>query len=183
MIHSNIKISTSNQQKLREYKDMNLNFEVIKGKDLKEVKSDALTVAIYKAIDAGKNILVEDTILKINDKEIVDIRWKFDEVLKMDNPIIEWIVNLSIVDNDYVYVYTGVVHCDFIQSSFDPFGPHAFDPFLKPKGINETFYELDLKGIKKDFSPRSIATKKLLSGNYSYKEKVSKFKKWNGEYQ
>lgn len=183
MIHSKIKISTSNKQKLQEYKDMNLNFEVIQGQDLKEVKSDALTVSIYKAIDSGLNILVEDTILKVNGQEIVDIRWKFDEVAKMDNPIIEWIVNLSIVDNGYVYVYTGIVQCDFVNSDFDPFGPNAFDPFLKPKGVSETFYELNLKGIKKDFSPRTIAAQNLLDGNYIFKDKVSKFKKWSGDYQ
>lgn len=53
MIHSNIKISTSNKLKLKEYKDMNLDFEVVHGKDFKEIMSDSLTVAIYKAIEAG----------------------------------------------------------------------------------------------------------------------------------
>lgn len=183
MIHSNIKISTSNKLKLKEYKDMNLDFEVVHGKDIKEVMSDSLTVAIYKAIEAGENILVEDTILKVNNEEIVDIRWKFDDVSKMDNPTIEWIVNLAILDNNNVYIYTGTVHCDFVKSDFDPFGPYAFDPFLKPKNIDKTFYELSLEDLKKNFSPRNIAINNLINGIYSCKKPVSSIPKWTGDYQ
>lgn len=183
MIHSNIKVSTSNKLKLKEYKDMNLDFEVVHGKDLKEVKADALTVAIYKAIDAGENTLVEDTFLKVNGKEIVDIRWKFDEILKMVNPTIEWIVNLSILDNNNIYIYTGSVYCELVESDFDPFGPHAFDPFLKPKNSNKTFYELSIEGIKKNYAPRNIAVNNLLKENYVLKKSILDVKKWTGDYQ
>lgn len=184
MIHKNLKLSTSNAQKIRDYKSLGLqDIEIIEGKDLKEVHADSSTVALYKAIEAGTNILVEDSILVINGEEIVDIRWKLDEIATFDNPKIQWIVNLSILDNGFIYIYQGISHCDLVQSDMDPFGPHAFDPFLRPKDTHLSFYDLDMKGRKADHSPRTYAVNNLLNGDFLKKVALANVPEWTGDYQ
>ena len=65
---------------------------------------------MYKALEAGENLLVEDTVLIVNGEEIVDIRSKIDQ---MDNFIIgsdaSWQVLLSVQQGDYIYVSIGIV--------------------------------------------------------------------------
>lgn len=183
-IHNILKLSSSNKQKIAEYKAFNIKgMTVVAGEDHKEVKADADTVALYKAMSAGENIIVDDTILVVNDEEVVDIRWKLDEVAKMDSPKIQWIVTLSVQDGDFIYIYKGVVDCDTRESDMDPFGYHAFDPFLSPKGVEESFYQLDLKGEKAKYSPRTKAIEKLMIGDFYKKVSISEIKPWTGEYQ
>lgn len=184
VIHKSLKLSSSNKQKITEYTNFNIpGLVVVKGEDYKEVRSDALTVSIYKALSAGEGVIVDDTILEINGEEVVDVRWKLEEVSKMDNPKITWIVTLSVLDEGFVYVYKGVVDCDTRDSDMDPMGYHAFDPFLAPKGIKDSFYQLDLKGEKSLHSPRTRAIEKLLSGDYEVKIPSSQISPWTGDYQ
>lgn len=183
-LHSVLIISSSNKQKINEYKDMGIpNLKVIEGKDYKEVKADAEKVALYKALSAGENVIVDDTILEIDGEEIIDIRWKLKEISEMKNVGVVWRVTLSIKDGDYVYLYKGETVCELVESDKDPNGYHAFDPFLKPKGRNQSFYELYLEGEKENYSPRTKAIKKLLEGKYDIKKPISELPDWVGEYQ
>lgn len=190
MKHENIKLSTSNKNKIEEFKSYGLPFEVVQGKDLKEILSDSVSVAIYKAIDSGDKILVEDTVLLVNGIEVVDIKWKIKDIVKLRNPTIEWRTSLAILDNGFVYVYTGMIECalvqdaDKIKAPEDAFG---FDPFLTPSpngfATALTFYELKKEGKKDLFSPRAYATQSLLDGYYTHIVDVKDIKPWTGEYQ
>lgn len=65
---------SSNKNKIEEFKLYISNLKIQEGKDLKEVDGTIDEVIIYKAKAAGKGFIVEDTIVSVDNKEIVDIR-------------------------------------------------------------------------------------------------------------
>lgn len=190
MIHKKITLSTSNKNKIEEFKKFGLSFDIVQGLDLKEVAGTTRDVILHKALDAGENILVEDTVLTINGEEIVDIRWRIEELAKLKNPDIKWTTSLAVLDGDHVYIYVGVIDCalvpnaDTITIPEDSFG---FDGYLvpAPNGFEypETFHELKLKGEKDRFSPRKFATENLLNKIPSEIVDVDTIQEWTGEYQ
>lgn len=190
MKHENISLATSNARKIAEFKSFGLPFNVVKGADLKEVSGTINEVILHKAMDAGEGVLVEDTVLLINGEEIVDIRWKLEELAKMKNPNILWITSLGILDNGIVSVYRGQIDCALVRGASDlvvPEDAFGFDPYLAPllSGIEfpQTFYELDKDGNKTDFSPRKYAVEVLLSGIPSLEVEASSIAAWEGDYQ
>jgi len=97
-----MKISTSNQNKINEIKRIFPNIEVVKGADLKEVLGTMDEVILYKSLDAGKDFVVEDTILTIDGQEVVDIRWNQKDKLKNTKKV-SWIVSLGYNDGEKIY--------------------------------------------------------------------------------
>lgn len=191
MLHKNIVLTTSNKNKLEEFKRFGLSFDVSEGIDLKEVKSNINNVIVYKALDAGVGKLVEDTVLIIDDEEIVDIRWKIDELKQMDNPKIFWITSLAILDEDgFVYVYRGEIRCnlvDNVDTLVIPEDAFGFDPYLHPvtedRNIKSSFYDLEKVDLKDAYSPRKMAVKSLIKGDYVIRINKNQIPKWTGEYQ
>jgi hypothetical protein len=179
---------TSNKQKLKEYQDMGLPFSVSEGQDLPEIIADPLTVALYKAKAAGKNRLVEDTILMINGEEVIDIRWRIKELANYteENPEIKWVVTLGYNTGEFIQLYQGVVECEIV-SDVDvnniPLDAVAFDPYLRPKGESRSFYQLWKDGVKASFSPRTIAAQMLLNEDVVMSESVDAIPEWKGCYQ
>lgn len=191
MLHKNIQLTTSNKNKIAEYARFGLPFDVAEGMDLKEVLSNIEDVILHKALDAGKGKLVEDTVLTINDEEIVDIRWKLSELTTMDSPKIKWTTSLAILDDDgFVYIYVGSIPCNLIKDAEnvvpedDAFG---FDPYLIPETNNpelqKTFYELEKLDMKDLVSPRKMAVQELINGIYFAKINANQVPKWTGQYQ
>lgn len=185
MIHSNLKLSTSNKNKIKEFKRFGLSFDIVEGLDVKEVQGTIDEVIIYKTLNFPEFTIVEDTVLSVNGEEVVDIRWKVNELSKMKDPKIQWIVSLGLVDNGYLYVYRGSIDCDFINQSSDFIPPDSFgfDSFLKPKNVDLSFYELNQEGEKDLYSPRKIAVDQLLQGVYTLKIPVNSIQSWKSGYQ
>lgn len=188
MFHTNILLSTSNKRKIEEFKSFNLDFEIVKGADLKEIKSDYKNVIVHKSIDAGEDILVEDTVLIVNGEEIVDIRWKIDELKDLSNPIIEWVTSLAIVDRGWIFVYEGRIKCklvDEIATVIVPDDAFGFDPYLVPDidGVESTFYELEKLNLKSNYSPRKMAVDKILVSDWVDVIDIDSVEPWKGEYQ
>lgn len=180
---------TSNINKKNEFLSLGLPIEIRSGIDIKEVLADHETVAIYKALEAGIDSVIDDTILTFNGKEIVDVRWKIAELInssRIEQPIIEWVVLLAHNTGTEIVLYKSVVFCD-IDDTYDVNNPpkdsFAFDPFLRPKGDNRTFYDLQCEGIKLDFSPRGHAIRNIISNNVYKRFLIKDIPKWEGEYQ
>lgn len=191
MLHKNIQLTTSNKNKIAEFQRFGLPFEVAEGMDLKEVKGNLEDVILYKALDAGVGKLVEDTVLTVDHEEIVDIRWRLEELSQLDNPEIHWTTSLAVLEEDgFVYIYTYSLPCilvadaDKVVPEKDAFG---FDPYLIPNvensDLRQTFYNLEKQGLKDLVSPRKMAVERMLSGVYFAKIKASMVPKWTGEYQ
>ncbi len=190
MLHKAIKLTTSNLNKIEEFKRFGLSFEIAEGLDLKEVDSSIDDVILYKAIDAGDNLLVEDTVLVVNGEEVVDIRWKIEELKKQDNPDIKWITSLAIKDEGFIYIYRGEIKCALAKNASDIMAPEdsfGFDPYLCPilneVVIDKTFYDLNKEGLKDNYSPRKMAVNQLNNGLFLAKIKSDSVQKWTGNYQ
>lgn len=191
MLHKNIVLTTSNKKKLEEFKRFGLSFDVSEGMDLKEIKSNINNVIVHKALDAGVSKLVEDTVLVIDNEEIVDIRWKIEELKQMKNPNISWITSLAVLDEDgFVYVYRGEIKCklvDNIDTLVIPEDAFGFDPYLCPishdRNVNSSFYDLNKVNLKDAYSPRKMAVKSLIKGDFLIRIDSKQVPKWTGEYQ
>lgn len=190
MIHKNIILCSSNENKISEFKSFGLDFEVRESEDLKEVQSDPITVATYKAIEAGEGKLIEDTVLLINDEEIVDIKWKINELKSMKNPDIKWVTTLAILDKGFIYIYQGSIECDLVPNIENikiPSDSFGFDSCLvpSPNGISIplSFHELKKIGKKDDYSPRKFAVECLLNNVFYEKININEVPEWTGSYQ
>ena len=182
-------LTTSNQQKLAEYRAMGLEFPVVEGLDIKEVDADFCTVAQYKALSAGAGALVDDTILTFDGEEMVDVRWRVQELVesaRLSQPDIRWIVTLAHHTGQTIDLYKGVIVCDLVMDlDFDnvPEDAFAFDPFLKPKGEDHSFYELSKMGRKGEFSPRNLAIQAFKDNKPFMQVSVADLPEWTGGYQ
>lgn len=185
MNNNKVKLVTSNINKLKEYKEFGLkNIEIELGRDLKEVDGSKLDVIIYKALEAGKDRLVEDTSLDVEGKDIgVNIRWMLNELNKINNKKAIWTVMLGYNDGAYIKVYMGILEGVIKQPKFkvskDAFG---FDPYFVPTENN--IDELPLSMLDKNkYSARKIAIENFLKDNYIKKVKIETIPKWKGKYQ
>lgn len=181
----NIKLVTSNENKLREFRRFGIeNIEIEKGIDLPEVNSDPITVVKHKANDAGPNRLIEDTNFDVENMDVgVNIRWLISS-LKSDKSIIGrnavWTVYLGFNDGSNIYVYKGEIKGKISESSGEGFG---FDPIFTPNESKYTLAELEKMNKKDDFSARLNAVKNFMNNNYIEKIKINNIEPWSGEYQ
>jgi len=186
-----MKILTSNKVKIEEIKRIvGDKIEFGEGKDLPEVDGNIDQVILYKSLEAGKDIVVEDTILALIDedgniiKEIVDIKWKINEL--KEGQRVKWITSLGYNDGKNIKVYRGFINGVITKEHGDE--GFAFDPYFIPsillKSNNvKTLYELNEEGKKDDFSARKNALINLMNKEEIYSTKISEIPKWNGRYQ
>lgn len=174
-----MKISTSNQRKIEEIKSIINNIEVVKGVDLKEVNGTMDEVILHKAKDAGTGFIVEDTILKIDGVEVIDIRWNQEDKLK-DTKKVEWIVSLGYNNGTHIEVFRGIINGIIVEPNCEGYG---FDPYILPDGSDITVAELDKLGRKNDFSARKFALLNLKNNKPEFITKISDIIEWTGDYQ
>ena len=182
-----MKILTSNKNKLLEFQRIlkDNNIEVATGEDLEEVLGNREEVITYKSLSAGKDVMVEDTILSVDGKDVVDIRFKLEELLNKVSRYgaitkLSWIVNLGYNDGSYIYIYTGVVDGIFTQKTTDGFG---FDPYFLPNWANASLAQLEKEGRKDDYSARILALNNFMQKRFTKKIKIKDIPKWDGAYQ
>jgi inosine/xanthosine triphosphate pyrophosphatase family protein len=180
---------TSNASKRAEFESLGLNIDIRSGMDIKEVDADHETVAIYKALEAGIGAVIDDTILIFNGEEVVDVRWRIQELVTMardTQPCIEWVVLLAHNTGTEVRLYKASVTCE-VDDRFDinnpPSDGFAFDPFLRPQGQTKTFYELEREGVKLEHSPRGLAIRAMVNGQVHRVQKIADIPAWTGAYQ
>lgn len=194
IISGEIKFISSNKNKIAEIKSFNKDIQVIEGEDIVEVLGTIDEVIIHKSIAVGKDSLIEDTILEINDKEVVDIKYKMHELSDGDKS--KWITSFAYNDGEFIYVYRGEIK-GFIckEGKGEGFG---FDPYFIPEELNkENMNDLDLNydiqglslaelnkvNLKKFFNARRISFFNFLKNNFIMKVKIEDIPAWTGKYQ
>ncbi len=174
-------IVTSNKNKIKEFKNfLGNSLKVEKGKDLKEIDSPILTkIAVYKAKEAGKDRIVEDSVLEVDGKPLVDIRWNNDYKKQIGKKA-RWITTLAYNDGKDIYCYQGIVEGKIVK----PRGNHgfAFDPFLQPDGSKKTLAEMTTNE-KQDYSARVRAIMNLKNRKHMCKQSIKNIKTWQGRWQ
>jgi len=197
-------LKTSNQRKINEFKLANIqNLEILPGEDHPEIQSDDhILVAAYKAQDSGENVIIEDSILSIEDdsgkmESIIDIKFKLKEIKSnMSNykhltkkAIFTSTVAVKIDSKIYVqtYDFNGYIGEPYLED-----GPvFGFDDVFYLKYNNE-FKSMHLIKTKFDkaCSPR-INALKMLFDNLDKKSMAhdgfyifdTPLPVWNGDYQ
>lgn len=176
-------LTTSNKNKISEFKAiLGDKISIKKGKDIKEVNGSIDEVIIYKSKDSGVNTIVEDTILEVDGKEVVDIRYCIEKYSKATVKA-NWIVSLAINTGTEIKVYRGNIQGKLIKSDFIPNDSFGFDSYFVPKGTTKTLYELNKIGKKDNYSARKIALLNLLDDIPIFIKQLSNIPKWTGTYQ
>ncbi|WP_425263345.1 non-canonical purine NTP pyrophosphatase [Vibrio owensii] len=180
------KLVTSNYSKLIEFNQIaaHTSFTMELGVDVREVKADSKTVAIYKSVEVGPNTIVEDTILEVDGIEIVDIRYKLDEINRLQKEVpAKWITTLAQNDGEEISLFVGSIEGVLKPIDSVPEGAFGFDPNFYPKGSKLSLHELACNGDKFLFSARANAIKNLEAGKDQAKRTIDSIPPWKGEYQ
>lgn len=178
-----ITMMTSNPFKTKEFKEMGLT--VIPG-DIREVQGTPKEVSIHKALAVDPFIVVEDTIVYINNQPIVDWKFSFAEHAK-DGIAFDWHVNLSYHDGKHVMLYNGVINCEFVlPDNRVPTTPH-FDDYAK-LGMFRNIDDRLLEEVKKtdnwpNIDPRARALYNLTWDQSESKTLIGSVAEWTGDYQ
>lgn len=178
-------LSTSNQNKIEEFESILGNSLTIqKGKDLKEVAGTVDEVIIYKALAAGKDFIVEDTILEVEGKEVVDIRYCIEKYSKKEIAA-KWIVSLGYNNGTEIIIYRGIIEGKLISVDCIPQDSFGFDSYFIPliNNNDKTLYQLKKVGLKDTYSARRIALMNLIKNDYVTKKLIKNIPAWNGAYQ
>ena len=172
---------TSNQNKIREFQKLVPDIKIEEGSDIKEVLGNMDEVIIHKSKDKGENYLVEDSILLINGEEVVDIKWKMNELKEGDK--VTWIVSLGYNNGDCIYIFRGVIEGTITLNGNIGFG---FDSYFIPVDCKEglSLAELDILGKKEEFSARKLALQNFIDIKLEIPPvKIESIPKWTGKYQ
>lgn len=188
-----VKISTSNQKKIEEMeaffgKD---NIEVVKGKDIEEVDGTLREVILHKSKDMGSLFAVEDTVLFVNGKEAVDIKFQDLQEFLQEGDELRWVTSVGYHDGANIHVYKGEVTGIATLTRQDERG-FCFDPFFIPTELVEDFkagkdvatlYELSVDGRKQDYSARVKALQNFVDDKSIEVTSIEEIGEWTGSYQ
>lgn len=186
--HTSLKLFTSNEAKLQEYRGFGLpGLEALKGVDIKEVQGTELEVIQYKVLQLPEGTLAEDTSLEIEGAEVgVNIRYMLDNLSEYVGRGACFNVLIGKCDGDVLSVYHGSLHGTIVepqevQAGYPVFG---FDNCFAPDGgEGHTLYTLQVAGLKDEFSPRKKAIQAVLADDALARFTVSDIPAWTGAYQ
>lgn len=179
---------TSNKEKIEEVKNgFNKYIEFKKGKDFPEIIGSKEEVILYKTLLAKPNTIIEDTIITLENKEIINIKWEKDNLQTKEKKESEWIVSLGLKKGNNLYFVIEIIKGQYGKPEHLPKEDYfSFDPYFFPnEAKNKSLHELKIKGKKDLYSARYRAFDRLLKGDYNivienYKNNIEKFK---GEFQ
>ena len=172
---------TSNEHKLQDFHRSGLNIPIQRGDDLPEVLADHKTVAVYKALMAGEGAIVEDTILFVDGKEVVNIRFVLGTALGNGEILpAKWVSTLAHNDGENLVMFRGEVD-GTIRYNPEAVG-FGFDPHFIPNGETQTLTEMG--EVKKDkHSARMKAIQKLKDGECDEVVSILDIQVWDGGWQ
>jgi inosine/xanthosine triphosphate pyrophosphatase family protein len=178
-----MKLVTSNPNKLAEFSRFGLDIEMAAGLDLKEVSGTSEQVAIYKAIEAGENLIVEDTILTIDGEEIVDIRQRLNELPQWEGKEAIWQTSIACMSNGEIKIAVGRTLGTIAPPEESHQTGFGFDPYFYPLGSQSSLSHLELIGEKDGVSARKQAITRFLSDEKCKTIPLCDIPQWTGDYQ
>jgi inosine/xanthosine triphosphate pyrophosphatase family protein len=174
---------SSNQNKIKEFRSILKDSITIKeGIDLKEVLGNKDEVILYKSLEAGAGYIVEDTILEVEGKEVVDIKYCLEKYSNI-NINANWIVTLGYNNGTEIKVYRAVIGGVLKRIDLIPADSFGFDSYFIPDGTHKSLYELDKEGKKDFFSARKHALYLLKYDEPLYTKSIKDIPAWSGDYQ
>ncbi len=178
------KLLTSNKNKLKEYGEYIPSLKSEEGRDLPEVLSDPITVALYKGLDNGPYTISEDTSLEVSGHDVgVNIKWLKHMMPKMIGEDAIWRVLLVRNTGDKIKVYEGIVEGKIMEKKEEG---RSFSPyfFIDINGEKKSLLELrdsDVSPLL--YSARAKAAQNLKNDNYIVVKDIKDIPEWKGEWQ
>ncbi len=183
-VPSGLTLVSSNPVKIKEFKKFAPSeLKILPGDDLREVAGTADEVIIHKAVAGGPGRLVEDTIIIVDGKPWVDVKWRLKGLREGEvasGTPITWQVRLGTVWNARVYTYMGEVHgvvCPFTVNG------SGMDPVFLIQEAGLSLAELDAIGQKTQYSARRLALENLVEKNTHQVIELASLSPWKGTYQ
>lgn len=180
-------LGSSNKSKIQEYQSFGLDINTKSIPDLKEVDGSELEVILHKVLELKEeNVLVEDSTLTVENAQIgVNTKWLMKELKynpDYNGRKASWFVYIGFLHQNQVYVCFSELKGTISQNKVneEAFG---FDSIFIPNGSQETLYELKLKNLKNNYSPRKQAVLKIINKNYDLIKAVNTVPIWTGKYQ
>lgn len=195
-------LKTSNSGKMQEMLMAGIpNLSIEAGEDLPEIQSDDfILVAAYKSQAAGEMVIIEDSILSIQDKfgvfqPVVDAKFKMKEIKSniraYSGKNAKYISTVAVQIDNKIYVQTASLDCIIGKPYTGDVNAMGFDDVLHVI-FDEEYKSIHyLKTVEQvNPSPRIKSLKKLFAF-LSEKESQNKglfiyekpLPKWNGDYQ
>ncbi|KAK8823755.1 hypothetical protein WA538_001047 [Blastocystis sp. DL] len=139
-----LRLNTSNENKYREFKRLFANYGInldATHREIREIVSDPLSVAIHKASQLGEYVISEDTSLDIEGEQVgINVKWMMNELPKFVGKRAVWNVYLAILLQGRVHVYRGQVVGVIVEPRGD--SNFGFDPVFQPEGAEKTLAEV-----------------------------------------
>lgn len=173
------KLNTSNQGKLKEFREIFKNYGAKLSAttiDLKEVDADDVTVVIHKASQLDEHVIVDDTSLNVEGADLgVNIKWLIQHLDELVGKKACWSVLLAYREGDQVFIYQGEVLGTIVK----PRGASGFgfDPYFQPDGSKLTLAEYKPSNL----NARALAVDALMNDLTFTIEPV--IKEWKGPWQ
>ena len=179
---SSFTLMTSNAEKLAEFARFGIaGLSFAEGPDIEEVDGTPDEVVVHKSIASGAMTIVEDSIVLIEGRPMVDIRWKLDELAHLVGMSIDFEVRLGVNDGTAVCVFLGRTSGRIVMPrGRDGFG---FDPFFEVDDLGLTLAELASDGMKDASSPRFAAVRQLLCWQPEFTTSIAEVPVWRGPMQ
>jgi inosine/xanthosine triphosphate pyrophosphatase family protein len=189
MNFSGLKLVSSNEDKLREFRSFGLTgLSIEKGLDLREVDAEPVAVALYKALEAGEGHIVEDTSLAVLNARVgALIRFQIQNLSKYVGRQAVFEVFLAVNQDGQIKIYSGVQSGMIVPpnpaTSTEEDLVFGFDNMFMPNDANKTLHLLAKEGRKSEFSARRMAVDALLRDEPIVTLAISDIKPWEGDYQ
>lgn len=179
-----LKIVSSNKTKIAEYSRISQNrIEVVPGSDLPEIVGTPDQIALYKALEAGPGLVVEDSILVVDGTPMIDIKWRLKELrerAQRETCKLVWEVRLAYLKDGVIKVFLGSLEGQL--RPYDVAG-NGYDPIFNVQGVGQSLARLEIRGLKDQYSARARAFKHLLSDVPHIEIPASELPAWAGAYQ
>lgn len=178
------RLLTSNKNKLREYGEYIPSLKSEEGRDLPEILSDPISVAIYKGIDNGPYTISEDTSLEVSGHDVgVNIKWLKHMLPKMVGEDATWRVLLVRNTGEQIKIYEGIVEGKILEKKEEgmSFAPYFF---IETKDGQKSLQELRGSNISPlIYSARAKAAQNLKNDNFIVVRDIKDIPEWSGEWQ
>lgn len=178
---SGLKLVTSNQRKLEEIRSFGIEgLEIEAGRDLPEVDGTPDEIIFYKALEAGRNRIVEDSVMYVDGAPMIDARWRIGDAENWAGKQARWESRFGINRVDVIEIYFGAV--DGIYTT-----PRVligeYDPYFLIPEEGKTLSELAVEGRKEPYSARKRAADNLCAGNTHLVSRTTDLALWTGAFQ
>ena len=193
-----LSLYTGNTKKQKDFKDIGLNIPLASAVvDLREVKSDsAIEVITYKVLEVPPYHIVDDTVVKIGNEIVTDIKFQLEEIKKDKKFVLatmEFIVSLAYMDeHGDIKIYqgkaSGFIVPSLAKENEDVFGfDDVFVPFhgFRDDVSEMSYHDLKTKNPEKwrSINPRLQAINNLINDDYDKIVVSSEVPSWSGDYQ